>query len=122
MPVDEPADAIADELGAPTPAEATVGVASQERHKVSPGGEQRGVDVAVARQLADPGRHEGDGRAQTPIEQVLVAVDRSVVGRRYARADHVEQLLTELAAPVAILHATHRAQHIERARGALGDR
>ena len=49
---------LADQLGPPAHGEAGAGIAGEQRLDVGPGGHQRGLDLEVARQLADPGRHQ----------------------------------------------------------------
>ena len=45
-------------------------IAADDRHQIGPRGEQGGVDAGVAGDLADPRRHQRDGRALGAVELV----------------------------------------------------
>ena len=73
LAVDQPPDGLAHQLGPPSLGQPGVGVAPQEGLDVGPGAEQAGVDLEVAAELADPGRHQrrppgaARARARAPL-------------------------------------------------------
>ena len=70
--LDETADAVAEQAGAPPVGEARLRIATEQRDEVGPGGEQRGVDPLLAGDLAHPRRDERHRRAHAAVEVVVV--------------------------------------------------
>ena len=84
--VDQPGDAVAEQLGSPAVGQPGVRVAAQDGDEVGPGGQQRGVDAGVPGDLADPRRHQRDRRPHRAVELVDAVGRRRRLGRPCAAA------------------------------------
>src|SRR5437764_7260806 len=61
---------VTEQLAAPTVRQPGLGIAGEERRQVRPGREQHRVDAQFAAELAQPGRHQGDGRPLVALDVV----------------------------------------------------
>ena len=84
--------------------------------------EQRGVDLEVAAELADPGRHQRHGRAQLAVELArLVLLGRAPSGRARPSLTAAMHGFGLVAPQVAVVEAADLAEVVGRRRRALGD-
>ena len=85
------------------------GVAAQQRVEVGAGGQQRGVDLVVAGELADPRRHQRHRRPQVAVELLAVGAGRSASRLAGPRRPRRAARLPIVPAGVALVEAAGRA-------------